>query len=155
MLFSTGKRTVVCQYLGQELEGNFCSPRQSISIKPLHPRSAGAGHSPGTLCTCLPTESARQVFWEPEPHPMYQSINGSPYLQRYFHIGNPAPVDVQLSPGMPAGNPWYWGLVWAALEPLGWIHLQPSAAEGSCCLMGFGYCLFKKVFLHPSVLHEA
>lgn len=79
--------------------------------------------SPGTLCTCLPRESARQVFWEPEPHPVYQSINASQPPRRYFHIGNPAPVDVQLSPGMPA----------AALGTGDWSGLHWNSWDGSIC----------------------
>lgn len=112
---------------------------------------------PGTLCTCLPTEGARQVFWEPEPHPVYQSINNSQYPRGYFHIGNPAPVDVKLSPGMPA----------AARGTGGWSGLHWSPWDGSICSRqqlgggwellpdGFLLLFIQKMFLHHSVLHEA
>lgn len=99
------------------------SPRQSTSIESLHPKSDGDGHSSGILCTCLPAESARQEFWEPEPHPVYQSINGSQYPQRYFHIGNSASLDVKLSPGMPTAAPGTGG--WSGL------HWRPW--DGSIC----------------------
>lgn len=155
VVFSTGKRTVVCHCLGQELEGNFFSPRQRVSIKPLHPRNVGEGHRSWHLC--LPTEGARQVFWEPEPHPVNQSINGSQYPQGYFHIGNTAPVDVKLSPGMPAaahGTGGWSGLRWSPWD--GSIcSLWQLGEDGSCYLMGFGYYLFRKMFLLHSVLHKA
>lgn len=154
MLFSTEKRIVVCHCLGQELQGNFCSPRQSVSIKPLSPRSEGDGHRSRHPLHLLVLRGC-QVFWRPLPHPVNQMVNGSWYPQGYFHIGNPASADVNCLLGCQQ-QPMVLGVVWAALEPLGWIHLQPLAAGGGWEVLsdtGFGYYLFKKTFLHHSVLH--
>lgn len=95
------------------------------------------------------------MFWRPLPHPVNQMVNGSWYPQGYFHIGNPASADVNCLLGCQQ-QPMVLGVVWAALEPLGWIHLQPLAAGGGWEVLsdtGFGYYLFKKTFLHHSVLH--
>lgn len=110
MLFSTGKRTVVCDRLGQELQGNFCSHGQSLSIEPLSPRSDGdrrGSRHPLHPAAPLPTEGARQalrcVSGGAEPHPANQSVSGSQH--HVLEILPRAPVDVKLSPGMPAAAP--------------------------------------------------
>lgn len=88
----------------------------------------GTGVGPGTLCTQLPACPQRvpgqlcAVFRGGEPHPANQSVNGSQH--HALEILPHAPVDVKLSPGMPAIAPGARG--WSGL-------FRRSPGDGSSC----------------------
>lgn len=164
MLFSTGKRTVVCDRLGQELQGNFCSHGQSLSIEPLSPRSDGdrrGSRHPLHPAAPLPTEGARQAL-------RCVSGGGLSLIQRTKVLVGLSitcwksclmPLSMLNCPLGCQQQPLVLGVGLGCSR--GALGMDPAAAFGSreedgCrCLMGcfLGYYLFKKMFLHCSVLN--
>lgn len=101
----------------------------------------GKGTGPGTLCTlCLLTKDARQLFWEPEPHPVNQS---SQYPRGYFLEILPL-----LMLNCPLGCQQQSMVLGVGLGCTGAPGMDPSAAfsswreDGSCCLVVTVWLLF-------------